>query len=170
MLTKGISASGNTFIEQWSSIIQNIHNFRIGDTVMGLICIVLLLLMRLLVTIKIGSKEDIENSKFIRVVNKLIWLIGTSRNAILVVVCGGIGAAFYKSGTDYFKLIGFIPSGLPIFQAPPFFIPEVKNETTGEVEQYYETFGEMVSYMGSGLIVVPLIALLEDIAICKAFG
>lgn len=28
----------------------------------------------------------------------------------------------------------------------------------------------MCSDLGSGLIVVPLIALLEDIAICKAFG
>lgn len=46
----------------------------------------------------------------------------------------------------------------------------MRNETTGELIAKGETFTEMVSHLGSGLIVVPLIALLENIAVCKAFG
>jgi solute carrier family 26 (sodium-independent sulfate anion transporter), member 11 len=69
-----------------------------------------------------------------------------------------------------FKIIGDVPQGLPAVQLPPFSIPEIKNETTGEILQQGETFTEMVSSLGSGLIVVPLIALLENIAICKAFA
>lgn len=42
----GITASGNTFVEMWSSIFKDIHNIRVGDTVMGVICIIVLLLMR----------------------------------------------------------------------------------------------------------------------------
>lgn len=71
---------------------------------------------------------------------------------------------------DYFKIIGDIPAGLPAIQLPPFSIPEIRNETTNEVIQAGESFSEMISYLGSGLIVVPLITLLEDIAVCKAFG
>lgn len=68
-----------------------------------------------------------------------------------------------------FKMIGDIPEGLPKFQMPPFSIPEVRNET-GAIIQAGESFSEMVSSLGSGLVVVPLIALLENIAICKAFA
>lgn len=57
--------------------------------------------------------------------------------------------------------LGEIPSGLPSVLIPPFGFTK-GNETT--------SFVDMVSAMGSGVIVVPLIALLENIAICKAFG
>lgn len=64
-----------------------------------------------------------------------------------------------------FKVIGYIPQGLPSFALPPIHING--NDTfTGKEE----TFVEMVKGMGSGLIVIPLISLMENIAICKAFG
>ena len=42
----GITASGNTFIEMWTSIIDNISGIRVSDTVLGCVCIVILLCMR----------------------------------------------------------------------------------------------------------------------------
>lgn len=42
----GINASGNTFVATWKSLFQDIHNTRTWDTVFGVICIVVLLLMR----------------------------------------------------------------------------------------------------------------------------
>lgn len=75
-------------------------------------------------------------------------------------MCGAIGYTFQQSAGAPFKLIGFIPPGLPAVQPPPFSMePDTK-----------ETFMEMVSSLGSGLIVVPLIALMENVAICKAFS
>lgn len=100
----------------------------------------------------------------------MFWLIATARNAIIVVITGFIGYYFHLNDQDTFKMIGNIPAGLPPITPPPFSIPEVKNETTGEVLQQGESFFEMVSAMGSGVIVVPLIALLENMSICKAFG
>lgn len=77
-------------------------------------------------------------------------------------MCGAIGYVFENgSPAAPFKLIGEVPGGLPSFQAPPFSIDDGDNQ---------QTFGEMVASMGSGLIVVPLIALMENIAICKAFA
>lgn len=83
---------------------------------------------------------------------------------------GCISYYLYENGNSYFHLIGTVPAGLPHLQLPPFSIPELRNETTGEIIREAETFSQMLSDMGSSIIVVPLIALLEDIAVCKAFG
>jgi sodium-independent sulfate anion transporter 11 len=57
---------------------------------------------------------------------------------------------------------GNITQGLPEFQLPPFeFYDNTANHTV--------TFTDMCSTLGTGLIIVPLVALLENIAICKAF-
>lgn len=111
-------------------------------------------------SIKIGPEEDDQKTKLQRILNKAFWLIGTSRNAILVVVCGVIGYSFQNAKMTPFKLIGDIPPGLPSVQLPPFSMEPDSDET----------LSEMLSSMGSGLIVVPLIALMESIAICKAFS
>lgn len=109
-----------------------------------------------------GPNEEELKSKVHKVVNKTLWLVGTARNAILVLVCGAIGYVFeHGSPESPFKLIGDVPAGLPTFQSPPFSIDD------GDQQQ---TFAEMVTSMGSGLIVVPLISLMENIAICKAFA
>lgn len=95
-----------------------------------------------------------------------MWLIGTARNAILVILCGFVGYVFYSSLNESpFNLIGDVPPGLPAIQ-PPVFSLSANESSTGNPE----SFVDIVSSMGSGLIVVPLISLMENIAICKAFG
>lgn len=130
----------------------------------------MVLCLQLMVSVKFGPADDNMKSTWHRVVNKLIWLVGTARNAILVVVTGLFAYFLHESGQRDLQLIGEIPPGMPDFQFPPFSIPDIRNETTGEIIQKGETFSEMVSAMGSSLIVIPLIALLENIAVCKAFG
>lgn len=44
----GIMVKGNTFVQVWLSIFDNIHNIRITDTVLGIGCIIVLLLMKVL--------------------------------------------------------------------------------------------------------------------------
>lgn len=112
-------------------------------------------------SLKVGQKEKSKPKLLHRIINQFLWLFGTSRNAILVVITGCVGYYFQTSGQNPFNLIGYIPPGLPDFQPPPFLVSR-ENST--------ETFLDMVSNLGSGIIVVPLIALLENIAICKAFG
>uniref|UniRef100_A0A0K8TQT4 Putative sulfate/bicarbonate/oxalate exchanger sat-1 n=1 Tax=Tabanus bromius TaxID=304241 RepID=A0A0K8TQT4_TABBR len=161
----GISAHGTTFIEIWGSIFNNIRNTKVWDTILGIACICVLFTMRLLTNVRIGPKEEAQTSRLHKVVNKFFWLIGTSRNAILVIVCGAIGFLLHDAEGSPFNLIGEIPPGLPTFQPPPFSL--TANETkTGKPE----SFAEMASSLGSGLIVVPLISLMENIAICKAFA
>ena len=60
-----------------------------------------------------------------------------------------------------FCFLGNIPGGMPTIQLPPFGF--TKGNTT-------VSFMEMCSNLGSGILVLPLISLMEDVAICKAFG
>lgn len=119
---------------------------------------------------KFGPEEDGLKTRFHKLVNSTIWLVGTARNAILVVATGSIAYMLHSWGQNEFLLIGYIPPGLPSIQIPQFSISERRNETTDEILQKGESFSEMVQGMGSFLIVIPLIALLENISICKAFG
>ncbi|KAI8130401.1 hypothetical protein FF38_06165 [Lucilia cuprina] len=162
----GIAARGSTFIEIWGHIFDNIKDISATDTILGVTCIVILLMMRLLSSYKIGPKDPELRSKTQNVINKIIWVIGTSRNAILVIVCCIMGILLHKEheGTP-FKVIGYIPQGLPSFALPPTHL-KANDTITGKEE----TFFQMVHSMGSGLIVVPLISLMENIAICKAFA
>lgn len=166
----GMKAKGLTFVQMWKSFFANTHTIRLNDTVMGISCIVVLLLMRLLVTKQIGPKEDQLKSNFHKIINKTLWLIGTARNAILVVLTGMISYLMHTSGNAELQVIGEIPPGMPTFQLPHFSTADIRNETTGEIIHQGQTFGEIVNEMGSLLIVIPLIALLESISVCKAFG
>jgi MFS superfamily sulfate permease-like transporter len=42
----GIPAKGNTFVEMWTEIFENIGSTRLWDTVLGASCIIVLLLLR----------------------------------------------------------------------------------------------------------------------------
>lgn len=117
----------------------------------------------MLTKVKIGT--NVAPSRFHSFVNNTCWLIGTSRNTILVVVSGIIGYLLYDDGVAPLQLIGVVPQGLPVFQPPPF---SDTGNYNGTVEAI--SFITMLENLSSGIIVVPLVGLLEDIAICKAFG
>lgn len=87
--------------------------------------------------------------------------LSLSRNALIVV--GGTLIAYLFSLSDYqpFILTGKVNPGLPPFKPPPF-TTTVGNETY--------TFGDMLSGLGSSIITIPGIAILESIAIAKAFS
>ncbi|KAJ8916083.1 hypothetical protein NQ315_004449 [Exocentrus adspersus] len=163
----GITASGTTFIRSWRSIFSNIHNTQLWDAVMGVSCIIVLLVMRFLGTLRIGPKgEDAKPTTCQNLVNKVIWFVTTSRNAILVIGCGFIGYALSTDDEDPpFQVIGDVPPGLPSFKVPPF---GFEAEVNGTMVSY--DFWDMMENLGSGIIVMPLIGLLETIAICKAFA
>ena len=99
----------------------------------------------------------------------LINYINICRNAIIVILCLVLAMILDPQATDckenpdscVFTLTGNIQSGLPDFKPPPFSI--TVNSTTTD-------FGGMVSQLGSAIIIIPLIAILESVAIAKAFG
>lgn len=164
----GVKSDGSSFLDMWISIIRDIEHIHWNDTIMGISCITFLITMKFIGAIRIGPKNDKEKSICQKIFNKLIWLCGISRNAIVVIICIYIGFWSESSGNNYFKLAGYIPAGLPEIKLPVFYIEEVR--VNGTIVQEGETFFETIQFLGSGLIVIPLIALLETFAACKAFA
>jgi len=62
---------------------------------------------------------------------------------------------------NFDAFLGKIESGLPSFSLPHFSIQE-SNSTM--------TFLDMCSELGLGIVVIPLVAILANVAIAKAFG
>ncbi len=124
------------------------------------------------------SIEDSENPTLIQrffnkfsptvrlVLSKTVWLLSTARNAVIVVICLGIAMIVDPEIPDNprdstFVLTGDIESGLPPFEPPPF----STNGTSGEAVD----FGGMLSTLNIGIIIIPLISILENVAIAKSF-
>lgn len=163
-----VSTDGDTFVEMWISIVNDIQNISWNDTALGVGCVFLLLAMRSMTMVKIGPKEG--KKCWQSVIEKAIWLIGTSRNAVLVILVTILGYTLRSSGKDIFKMVGYVPKGLPEFKVPPFSMTTYTDTTSGEVIEKHENFIQMVSSLGAGLIVVPLISLLENTALVQAFA
>ncbi|ALC47952.1 Esp [Drosophila busckii] len=162
----GIIANGNTFVESWTQIIKNIQHTQLCDAVLGVTCIALLLIMRMLSNYYIGVDQADQMTSRRRLANKVIWTVGTARNAILVIGCCIMSYLMHSEehGTP-FRVVGVIPPGLPSIQWPP---------TSISIEQAIDGkphgFIDIVCSMVSALFVIPLISLMESIAIAKAFA
>lgn len=97
-----------------------------------------------------------------RFFKKLLWYISIGRNAIVVLIASTI--AFNWSTTESeipFELSGKVVPGIPSFTLPPFSIQN-GNSTY--------SFLEICSELKTGIIVVPLVAVLANIAIAKSFS
>lgn len=84
-----------------------------------------------------------------------------ARNAFAVIIGAGIAYALTDANGDApFALTGNVASGFPSFQLPPF-QTTIANETVD--------FAGMISNLGSSLVAIPLVSIMESIAIAKAF-
>ena len=84
-----------------------------------------------------------------------------SRNALAVIIGAVLAYCLTHDGYTPFKLSGQITPGLPPFQLPPF-----STNVNGTAYSFTEMIGELGSSVGS----IPLIAILESIAIAKTFS
>jgi len=92
-------------------------------------------------------------------VQKILWFLSTSRNAIAV-IGSTIVAASLGAKDSPFTLVGEIKPGLPNFSPPPLSI--TVNGTS-------HNFMSILQEEGSAIIVIPLLAIMEHITIAKAF-
>ncbi|XP_022611259.1 sodium-independent sulfate anion transporter [Seriola dumerili] len=131
---------------------------RIGDVVLGLLCLGLLVMLMFMKT-SLGSDDGPPSSRFAR---KLVWAVATMRNALVVVAASFIAFSWDAYGYHVFTITGEISQGLPPFRPPP----TSDTAANGTVV----SFGEIVEGFGGGLAVIPFMGLLESIAIAKAFA
>ncbi|KAL7028863.1 hypothetical protein ACKWTF_006023 [Chironomus riparius] len=132
---------------------ENINQIKIGDTALGLFAIAFLLSLKKLN--ELGTKSS--NVKL----RKFLFYFSLCRNALIVLITGFIAYTISASDMDLpFKLSEEVPAGIPSFQLPSF-TAKVGNETV--------EFDEIVMDIGSGFILLPLVSILANVAIAKAF-
>ncbi|XP_025783463.1 sodium-independent sulfate anion transporter [Puma concolor] len=84
-----------------------------------------------------------------------------ARNALVVSFAALVAYSFEVTGYQPFVLTGQTAEGLPPVRLPPFSVTTANGTVS---------FTEMVQDMGAGLAVVPLMGLLESIAVAKSFA
>ncbi|KAJ3624258.1 hypothetical protein MTP99_017898 [Tenebrio molitor] len=157
----GLKISSSGFLDTITKVFKNIHQTRLPDFMLGAVCIGILMLLRKLKDLKIASKDH-KPTKKERMVNRSLWLISTSRNALVVIICSTAAYLYETWGAGSpFRLTGTVRPGLPDFKAPPF-ETLLNNRTV--------SFGEMVSDLGTSVVLVPVIGVLGNVAIAKAFA
>ncbi|PNF43809.1 hypothetical protein B7P43_G07766, partial [Cryptotermes secundus] len=157
----GLSFPGSKFLDVWERLFEHISETRLWDTILGFTCMAVLLLLRKVKDIPVGPQDVKERTKVQKAVNQFLWFISTSRNILVVVVCAVMAYLFEVHGSQPFILTGIVKAGLPPFHPPPF---------SAQVGNHTYTFLEMASNLGSATFVVPLLAILENIALAKVFA
>ncbi|KAJ2945881.1 hypothetical protein O0L34_g4786 [Tuta absoluta] len=150
----GLQFKSGGFIDTVKKVVINIPNAKMSDSTLGITCIVTLLLMRKMkdLNLPVGQKG----------LKKTLWLLSTSRNALVVITCTVI-AFVYKNnyGETPFVLTGTVREGLPSWSAPPF---------GTQIGDRQVSFWEMCADLGSSVVLVPIIGVLGNVAIAKAFA
>ncbi|CAG5136681.1 unnamed protein product, partial [Candidula unifasciata] len=158
----GLKKISSEFLPMVYETLSKIPDTRVWDLTMGLVSLVFVLLLRFLRTKKWNDEPGTAPSRTVKICRKIIWLVGTGGNAIVVIAASGVAAALESQGiTDAIGLTGDIKPGLPSFQPPKFEIQDGNNTISSS---------EIFSKIGPGLAIVPLISLVETMAIGKAFA
>uniref|UniRef100_A0A8C9TVW1 Solute carrier family 26 member 11 n=1 Tax=Scleropages formosus TaxID=113540 RepID=A0A8C9TVW1_SCLFO len=133
---------------------------RVPDVTLGLLCLATLVALTFMKS-SLGPGSD-DLPVHVRGARGLVWSFSTVRNALVVICATCLSYSFEVYGHHLFTITGQTSAGLPPFQAPPF------SETTPNGTVI--SFNEIVLDLGGGLVVIPIMGLLESIAIAKAFG
>ncbi|EDW35447.1 GL17220 [Drosophila persimilis] len=144
----GLSSPSNDLLPSWKNFFTHLPSIRKWDALLGVYSLIFLLLMKQVKDIKWG--------------NRIFWkYLALSRNALAVIFGTFLAYILSCDGNQPFRVTGNITAGVPPFRLPPF-------STT--VDGEYVSFGEMISTVGASLGSIPLISILEIVAISKAFS
>ncbi|XP_035856705.1 sodium-independent sulfate anion transporter isoform X2 [Sander lucioperca] len=154
----GLQSIPHEFVLEVYYTFYKIPEARIGDVVLGLLCLALLVMLSFMKT-SLGSDNA---PTCARVARKLVWTVATMRNSLVVVAASLVAFSWNAYGHPVFTVTGETSQGLPPFRPPP------TSDTTANGTVV--SFGEIVEGFGGGLAVIPFMGLLESIAIAKAFA
>lgn len=152
----GINFESNGFMDTLYQIFAHLHNIRWGDTSLGVICVIILLIMR-----KAKELNVPETWKYANFVKRALWLLTLGRNFLIVVATSFIAYLYKNNGYQApFLTSKPVEGGIPTPILPPF-STQIGNKTYDLVE--------MVTELKTGCIIIPIIAVLANVAIAKAF-
>ncbi|XP_058130157.1 sodium-independent sulfate anion transporter [Anopheles ziemanni] len=158
--------SGSGFASTVQTVIANIPEARVADSILGIVSIAILLALRKLKDIK--TPPDATGGR--KAFGLFCWLVATARNALVVLVTSFIAFYFDKRGERPFILTGTVKSGIPDFQLPPFSTVLPSGGGPNGTSPLELGFTGMIEELGASIALVPIIAVLGNVAISKAFG
>ena len=100
-----------------------------------------------------------------KVMKKTKWLLSISANCLVVVITSILAWLLVSLGIDLFSLTGEVDQGLPAWQLPWQFNRNTTNSTE-EAEGPVQLAGEL----GVGLLMLPLVSILQHLAIAKHYA
>ncbi|KYQ56537.1 Sodium-independent sulfate anion transporter [Trachymyrmex zeteki] len=158
----GLKYKSENIIDNLYKLFKNINKIRLADSALGIFCFIFLLVFRKLKDIDypcIRNKTDAPRNAMIK---KILWYFSIGRNALIVLISSTITYQFEaNTGSIPFILSEKIEAGLPKVSLPPF-SSQVGNQTY--------TFFDMCAHYGLGLGILPVIAVLANVAIAKVFA
>ncbi|KAG5683856.1 hypothetical protein PVAND_013118 [Polypedilum vanderplanki] len=151
----GLNFSGKSLPAIILKLGENIKYLRVGDAMLGICAIMFLLFMKYLNDIKAKVSNPI--------LKRSLFYLSLAKNALAVVITTSIAYALAKNPDIEipFKLSEKVPQGIPSFKLPPF--------TAMDGNRTIE-FTEIASDIGSGFILLPMVSILANVAIAKAFS
>ncbi|KAF0297558.1 Sodium-independent sulfate anion transporter [Amphibalanus amphitrite] len=157
----GIQVDDDSFIGTIEELISKISETNIADLIMGIVCVAILICMREMRRIPI-VKDGQEPTRGRRFLATFVRFSSIARNAILVMIAGLLVGILSSCGIDdLFTPTQNVDAGLPTPRPPPF-----STNATGIPLD----FSDMTSEIGAGFAIVPLLAVIENVAIAKAFS
>lgn len=149
----GIKFSAKNFPMTIVRLFENFTQLKIGDTAVGCVAIIFLMFLK-----NIRDWKMFEDKPKVK---KFLFYIGIARNALIVLITAYF-AYFLSMKYDQvpFRLTEKVDSGIPKFSLPPF---EFKFENR-TIE-----FVDTIKDLGSGVILLPLVSIIANIAIAKSF-
>lgn len=152
----GLKYKSYSMVDNVTKAFQNIANVNFPDIALSTSCIIFLLLFRKLQDFGNGKTNGKDTKT-----KKVLWFLSIARNALIVLITSTISFNLSSRGSSPFTLSGKVKAGLPAITVPSF-SSQIGNRT-------YTLF-DMCSHYGSGIFMVPLIAVLTNVAIAKAFA
>lgn len=143
------SGKSIVFIDAWTNVFKHYGETKLWDTLLGVTTIFFLFLC-------FKSKDFFGKGK----AKSVFKYLSLSRNALAVVFGTLLAFLLSANGNNPFVLTGKVASGFPMMRPPPF--STVVNGTTWNLS-------DMLNEFGTSVISLPIVAILEIIAVSKAF-
>ena len=153
----------DTAVSTFSLIV--LYFLRVGDILLFVFCLIFVPFGQRLKEFDWCEGKDPEAGCG-KVMKKTKWLLSISANCLVVVITSILAWLLVSLGIDLFSLTGEVDQGLPAWQLPWQFNRNTTTNDTEEVEGPVQLAGEL----GVGLLMLPLVSILQHLAIAKHYA